>query len=549
MASRYGSWVGGDDWRAYVEIALKTEDATTGTFTVKAWLQSGPSGASSYASNIQGWAGIWDGVTNGYRWSSAVNVGSFGNNQWISSSSTPFKQQDFVVQKTHASQTVWGYSDVIASSGIYNGSESKAQATISLSAKTSYKVTYYANGGSGAPSALTKWHGESLTLSSTKPTRTGYTFVWWNTSNTATAKNAAYDGGKAYTSDSDLDLYAVWKANASAPTVTSFTAYRSTNGARDDESTTQVTFNASWTMDSGASQRSVSFKYKIGSGSETTVSVSSPAVSGSATQPVTVTLDSTARMTVTVTVADLTHSLTATRTVTIGPVFKPFHLANKGYAAAFFGIADAAWNKILCVFGSFIAEDGNIHADSTNTDSSASSISTQVDRGFYSRDKNRRTIACFYGRQSTDGKDQAVITARRYNSSANVDNSLILAVDKNGNRSVAVTDRKVWQKAIWGWNQIATTTGTTEKSFPDVQASGYTEVLVVATYTTNASYGGSVLIPVAQLSSTSRDWYLGGGYWSGGWGACCKMTLTSITPYKVRYNGTDGNGTWTVYAR
>lgn len=549
MASGYGSWVGGDDWRAYVEITQTGNTATTGTFTVKAWLQSGPAGASSVSSNIQGWAGIWDGVTNDYRWSGQVNVGSFGNNQWITSSSTPFKSQDFVVQKTHAKQTVWGYSDVIASAGIYDGRESKAQATIELAAKTSYQVTYHANNGTGAPSALTKWHDEALTLSSTKPTRTGYTFVGWNTSDTATAKNAAYDGGESYTTNQALDLYAVWKANAAAPTITSFRAYRSTDGSRDDASTSQVTFDLSWTMDSGASSRSVVFKYRIDSGSEVTETVSSPAVSGSTTQPYTVTLAGTSRMTVTATVTDSTHSLSATRTVTIGPVFKPFHMANEGYAAAFFGMAGSAWNKILCVFGSLIAEDGNIHADSTNTDSSASSISTQVDRGFYSRDMNKRTIACFYGRQSTDGKDQAVITARRYNSSANVDNSLILAVDKSGNRTVAVTDRKAWQKAIWGWNQIATTTGTTEKSFPDVQASGYTEVLVVGTYTTNASYGGSVLIPVAQLSSTSRDWYLGGGYWSSGWGACCKMTLTSITPYKVRYNGTDGNGTWTVYAR
>ena len=52
--------------------------------------------------------------------------------------------------------------------------------SITVSAKKSYSVKYNANGGSGAPSSQTKWHGTALTLSSTKPTRTGYTFKGWD---------------------------------------------------------------------------------------------------------------------------------------------------------------------------------------------------------------------------------------------------------------------------------------------------------------------------------------------------------------------------------
>lgn len=543
MATGYGSWVGGDDWRAYVDISLKTEDATTGTFTVKAWLQSGPSGASSVSSNIQGWAGIWDGVTNGYRWSSQVNVGSFGNNQWITSSSTPFKSQDFVVQKTHASQTVWGYSDVIASSGIYDGSESKAQATLSLSAKTSYKVTYYANGGSGAPSALTKWHGESLTLSSTKPTRTGYTFVGWNTSNTATAKNASYDGGKSYTSDSKLDLYAVWKANAAAPTITSFRAYRSTDGSRDESSTEQITVECAWSMDSGASDRSVVFKYKIGSGSEVTKTVSSPAVSGSTTQPYAVSFAGTSRMTVTAVVTDSTHGLTATRTVTIGPIFKPFHMANKGYAAAFFGIADSAWDKILKIFGR-LAIDGRsvsyVEGAKGNAGIRFYKQATGADQW-----NPCAVIQTKGGGSWTVGNYNGEELRFVYFTKANIDSS---TNTETLNMSLGTT-QKSWHKAISGWNVITTTTGTTAKTFSNLKDAGYSEVLIVGTYTTSASYGGSVVIPIDQLSTTERDWYLGGGHWSAGWGAACKLSLTKMTPYQVRYNGNNGNGTWTLYAR
>jgi len=73
-----------------------------------------------------------------------------------------------------------------------------------------YTVQFNANGGSGAPAVQTKVQGKVLTLSSTKPTRTGYTFLGWATSSTATS--AAYQPGDSYSNDADLTLYAVWKA-------------------------------------------------------------------------------------------------------------------------------------------------------------------------------------------------------------------------------------------------------------------------------------------------------------------------------------------------
>ncbi len=74
-----------------------------------------------------------------------------------------------------------------------------------------YAVSYNANGGSGAPSSQTKTHGTALTLSSTKPTRSGYTFLGWATSSTATS--AAYQPGGSFTTNANTTLYAVWKAN------------------------------------------------------------------------------------------------------------------------------------------------------------------------------------------------------------------------------------------------------------------------------------------------------------------------------------------------
>lgn len=83
--------------------------------------------------------------------------------------------------------------------------------TVTVPAWTSYKITYNANGGSGAPGAQTKWKDQTLTLSSAKPTRTGYSFLGWSTSSSATT--ATYTAGGNYTANAAATLYAVWKAN------------------------------------------------------------------------------------------------------------------------------------------------------------------------------------------------------------------------------------------------------------------------------------------------------------------------------------------------
>ena len=79
-----------------------------------------------------------------------------------------------------------------------------------LSFNTStYTISYNANGGSGAPGSQSKYYGVNITLSSTKPTRSGYTFQGWSTSSTATS--ASYAVGASYSSNSNATLYAVWK--------------------------------------------------------------------------------------------------------------------------------------------------------------------------------------------------------------------------------------------------------------------------------------------------------------------------------------------------
>ncbi len=75
-----------------------------------------------------------------------------------------------------------------------------------------FTITYNANGGTGAPSPQTKESGKALTLSSTEPTRQGYTFLGWATS--SGASSAQYNPGSSFTTDANTTLYAVWRKNA-----------------------------------------------------------------------------------------------------------------------------------------------------------------------------------------------------------------------------------------------------------------------------------------------------------------------------------------------
>ena len=116
-----------------------------------------------------------------------------------------------------------------------------------------YRITYNANGGSGAPASQTKTQGQALTLSSTVPTRssitesytvtfnanggsvsttsltgkktTSYTFKNWNTS--SNGSGTSYAPGASYTKDAGVTLYAQWESSVSYNPITLPNAIRS----------------------------------------------------------------------------------------------------------------------------------------------------------------------------------------------------------------------------------------------------------------------------------------------------------------------------------
>ncbi len=81
--------------------------------------------------------------------------------------------------------------------------------TINVTVTGNYTLAYNANGGSGAPASQTG--SGNITLSTVKPTRSGYTFLGWSKSSTATS--ATYQPGAIYNLTSSTTLYAVWQKN------------------------------------------------------------------------------------------------------------------------------------------------------------------------------------------------------------------------------------------------------------------------------------------------------------------------------------------------
>lgn len=173
------------------------------------------------------------------------------------------------ITKTTAAQTISfsaSFAFNITWSGVYKGTVT-ASGSISVPAKTSYTIKYNANGGSGAPSSQTKWYGTDLTLSSTKPTRSGYAFQGWATSSTG---SVAYAPGSTYSENKSVTLYAVWSAG-------SYTVTYHSNGGTGAPAAQTKQYNVTLTLSStvptmtnhtfkgwGTSASSTTVAYKAG---------------------------------------------------------------------------------------------------------------------------------------------------------------------------------------------------------------------------------------------------------------------------------------------
>lgn len=192
------------------------------------------------------WEVYWDGARTNYGMTASSGGGSVNLNTFATKSSGgsgSFTGTYSISGNSSATKTITVTFKNYEEDWQGNVTES-ATKTVSFSvnvpAWTSYTVKYNANGGSGIPSSQTKWKDQTLKLSTTKPTRTGYTFQGWATS---ASGSVAYASGANYTANASVTLYAVWKA-------ITYTVKYSANGGSGAPSSQTKTYGKTLTLSS-----------------------------------------------------------------------------------------------------------------------------------------------------------------------------------------------------------------------------------------------------------------------------------------------------------
>ena len=251
------------NWRCEMYAAIVSQSNSSVTISCTAAIQT-VNGYWYSGLNVHG-----DATVNGQTASAdrtGVNVNAGGNVNIVTKKLSVAKGKGAKTINCSGSIRVTGYA----------AGTSSASMTVTVPALPSHRVSYNANGGTGAPAAQTKWYGEFLTLSGAKPTRQNYVFQGWSTSANGAV---AYQPGGRYGSDSNVTLYAVWKLATRPPTVTSFTAQRVDADGNPSKSGTRVQLTVAYKCDTaGDSSNAVqSLKVAVQSGAtwaEQTVSAS-----------------------------------------------------------------------------------------------------------------------------------------------------------------------------------------------------------------------------------------------------------------------------------
>ena len=260
------------------------------------------------------------------------------------SSQTKWKDQALTLSSTKPTRTGYtfqGWATSASGSVAYQaGASYTANAAVTLYAvwkANTYTVSYNANGGTGAPGNQTKTYGVALTLSSTKPTRTNYTFKGWGTS--ASATTISYAAGASYTANAAVTLYAVWELAYTKPRITNFTVKRCDSSGAVKEDGTYALVGFSWQCDKTVSSITIKWKTATASSYSSSATVTASGTSGTVSKIVgNGQLLTTTSYTIQVIVADSSDSTEDTRTLN-SQAFT-IHAKNGGDGIAFGKMAE-----------------------------------------------------------------------------------------------------------------------------------------------------------------------------------------------------------------
>lgn len=246
-----GSWVGGDDWYAWLNVSKSNTSDTVTKVTVTGGIYNVYAVASYFTADITSDSA---GNTTNY---SVGSISEYSGEKTV-------KTNNINVTRGTSQKTLTVMCRVNGSGG-YSGSSSTAKTTVTIPAKTSYTITYNANGGTGAPPNQTKWYGDALTLSTTVPTRTDYNFKGWNTAADGTG-TYSYNAGCSYPADrnGNVTLYAQWELAYARPTISDLSLIRCTNasGYPASEEGTYAKLSFKWAFDTHASSGTYAVQWR-----------------------------------------------------------------------------------------------------------------------------------------------------------------------------------------------------------------------------------------------------------------------------------------------
>ena len=494
---------------------------------------------------------------NGGSGAPASQTKYYGKNITLSGTKPTRTGYSFLGWATSASGSV-----AYAAGATYSGN-----ANLTLYAKwqaNTYTVTYNANGGSGAPASQTKTYGTALTLSSTKPTRTNYTFLGWATTKTATT--AQYSAGGSYTANAAVTLYAVWKLAYKAPSISKFKAVRCDASGNEDESGTYALISCDYKCfyDTGAIL-TLSFMTPTSGTTLTRHNISGTSGSFSYTESGKSVDES---YTVIITIDDGTDSTTATITLP-GTIFPWDALAGGngiafGKNAAMSGYADFNF-EILSRKNIYTDNDKNIYGkDAEGTAYSAlipvtASGNTSLGYGLYNAGKGNthlygNTIQ-FYAKQGVhlNGND------------LHFDNETqIIGYDANGNKFSVFTPMSESGNTVIGYDHYKQASGNlnlyshdivhfvsniaTPGSYRPYRRMGDTLPITIRTagYVTNSSKEVHFFVPFSEpivgsptVTVTSGNGFIlrQGGKYTHGSAASTYVTPTKYTTARFMHHG------------
>lgn len=229
----------------YVKLVV-TENASTSTETVSKlnwavyYISDYPASASERTYTVKVNGSVPSGGTGSY------NINGVTGTKLMASGTVS-------INKTASTQKITfavSFPFNLTWSGQYKGTLS-ASGTVTVSAKPSYTVTYNANGGSNAPGKQTKVHGTNLTLSSGKPTRSGYIFKGWSTTKSGKVE---YKPGDTYSSNANITLYAIWQQST-------FTVTYNANGGSEAPDDQTKTYDINLTIPSSTIPIKTDYKF------------------------------------------------------------------------------------------------------------------------------------------------------------------------------------------------------------------------------------------------------------------------------------------------